>query len=103
MHGEAVNKSKIILKKQALKKQSIDLDPATGSIAERGEGEEDDMGKTGLLGSGRHPSQKNKITVSNLNLLKEELEGSIDTETAATTYTDLECTYLLDIFKNRSV
>jgi len=59
---------------------------------------------TGLYNSsGLTQSQKARMTMSNLNLLKQELEGSIDTETAATTYSLLECTYMLHIFKNRSV
>ena len=107
IHGEAIEGWKEICRKKATRQQrSIGLEPAGGSIEERGEGEEDDLGRTGgLLGvnSGSKKSSPAKITVSNLNLLKQELEGSIDTETAATTYTQLECSYLLQIFKNRSV
>ena len=67
------------------------------------------MGKQGgLLGSnlkknGMKSSKRDKITASNLNLLKQELDGSIDSSTNRKTYSHLECDYLLQIFKNRSV
>ena len=42
------------------------------------------------------------MTASNLNLLKQELEGNAPLESARA-YSHLECTYLLSVLKNRSV
>jgi len=49
----------------------------------------------GLLGSNMGMSNS-RITGSNLNLLKQELEGQAPLE-GARAYTHLECTYLLSV------
>ena len=50
-------------------------------------------------------SMKSRMTGSNLNMLKKELEGAEVAETLETAraYSHLECTYLLSVLKNRSV
>ena len=58
------------------------------------------MSLLGLGGLGE--SMRSKMTSSNLNLLKKELEGTMNLDDQRA-YSQLECNYLVSILKNRSV
>ena len=60
----------------------------------------------GSIGGSLGMSVKSRMTGSNLNMLKQELEGKSHEDTtleSARAYNHLECTYLLSVLKNRSV
>ena len=103
VHGEAKHRRATLVARKSLGKRSLEN---IEGIAERGEGEEDDRhrfgGSLGLSHLGLGESMKSKMTASNLNLLKKELEGTstLDDQRA---YSQLECNYLVSILKNRSV
>ena len=104
VHGEAKHRRATLVARKSIRQRSLE---GIQGIAERGEGEEADRGfggsNHGLSHLGLGESMKsNKMTASNLNLLKKELEGTstLDDQRA---YSQLECNYLVSILKNRSV
>ena len=80
IHGEARKRRDTLIAKKSMRMKSLGIE----GIEERHEGEEDDlkggsshgMSLLGLGGLGE--SMRSKMTSSNLNLLKKELEGTMN-------------------------
>ena len=105
MHGEAKEKKARMKNMKSLRTKSIE---GIEGIEERGEGEEDEKpnassSTNNMLSLGMPGSQlSQRFTTSNMNLMKNQLEGKVDLDEQKS-FSHIECKYLVSLLKNRSV
>ena len=90
------------MNKKSMRTRSIE---GIEGIEERGEGEEEDPKmsyKSNTMSGMINSNTSNRITASNMNLMKSQLDGetSMDDQKCLTA---VECKYLVSVLKNRSV